>query len=62
MTLDYGVGHGCFEWELSRGDILGDDIYGVTVIEVLGTIINSVYDKSKAFRTETEAREYITTL
>jgi hypothetical protein len=58
-VIEYGVAKDCLEWELSFGEVLGDVLYGVTVIEVHGNDIESVYDKSKAFRTEAEAREYI---
>jgi hypothetical protein len=61
-VLGYGLAKNNLEWELSKGELFGEDLYGVTVLKVEAGEIESQNDLSKAFRTELEATEYIATL
>lgn len=61
-VLGYGFGGDHLEWELSKGEIFGGDIFGVTVIRFEQGRSESAHDKCKSFKTQLEATKYIETL
>lgn len=61
-VMAYGF-RGDLEWELSKGELMGNDLFGVTVLKNTGLRkMESQYDLSKAFLTELEATQYTETL